>query len=512
MKTRSHPAAPATAREPAASTGSRRSAPAQACRQGANERLLLDSPRLIAQRRQIAATFGATLQREEGPDDEELQMKSRPEVAQRQAADEEEELLQGRFPAAPIRPQADEHQEPLPAHASEAANPSAAMPEAPLPNRTGMSDALKAGIESLSGLSMDHVRVHYNSAQPAQLNALAYAQGSDIHLAPGQEQHLPHEAWHVVQQAHGRVRPTMQLNEGVPVNDDAGLEHEADVMGSKASQMPNSAQGARGRPHRGASPLQRVSGTRGETDGEGRYVGAAGEEMPLDSISAAGQRARAALAVRGQPPEASGEVTRLQFLPTSVQRQAGHRAVAAVARATPGVPPGVVVQRTPETAAQALFESNQTKVYVSTFTPEFNAAHGVTKDDKKAVQAALNALLPKAAPVVVDPTKVSSALLFKVTTGNSGGQSYSPRGDEYPHVAVEWSKNPDGTYKIKKFHYSVSATEKFWWNTVAGGAATFDEPTGLSDADYNAKRGTAAAKAQAVATRLGVTLGAIPAL
>ena len=30
-------------------------------------------------------------------------------------------------------------------------------------------------------------------------DALAYAQGSDIHLAPGQEQHLPHEAWHVVQ-------------------------------------------------------------------------------------------------------------------------------------------------------------------------------------------------------------------------------------------------------------------------------------------------------------------------
>ena len=76
----------------------------------------------------------------------------------------------------------------------------------PSPNRTGMPDQLKAGIESLSGLSMDHVRVHYNSAQPASLKALAYAQGSDIHLGPGQEKHLPHEAWHVVQQAQGRVR------------------------------------------------------------------------------------------------------------------------------------------------------------------------------------------------------------------------------------------------------------------------------------------------------------------
>jgi len=104
----------------------------------------------------------------------------------------------------------------------------------PNPNNTGLPNQLKAGIESLSGMSMDHVQVHYNSSQPAQLNAHAYAQGSDIHVAPGQERHLPHEAWHVVQQAQGRVQPTMQMKEGVPVNDDAGLEHEADVMGAKA--------------------------------------------------------------------------------------------------------------------------------------------------------------------------------------------------------------------------------------------------------------------------------------
>ena len=102
------------------------------------------------------------------------------------------------------------------------------------PNNTGLPDNLKSGIESMSGMSMDSVRVHYNSAQPAQLNALAYAQGTDIHVAPGQEQHLPHEAWHVVQQAQGRVQPTMQMKEGVPINDDRGLEHEADVMGAKA--------------------------------------------------------------------------------------------------------------------------------------------------------------------------------------------------------------------------------------------------------------------------------------
>ena len=99
---------------------------------------------------------------------------------------------------------------------------------------TGLPSPLKNGIESLSGLSMANVRVHYNSTQPTKLDALAYAQGTDIHLAAGQERHLPHEAWHVVQQARGSVRPTMQMKDGVSINNDATLEHEADVMGAKA--------------------------------------------------------------------------------------------------------------------------------------------------------------------------------------------------------------------------------------------------------------------------------------
>ena len=105
---------------------------------------------------------------------------------------------------------------------------------APAPNNTGLPDQLKAGVESLSGISLDDVKVHYNSAKPTQLNALAYAQGTDIHVASGQEKHLPHEAWHIVQQKQGRVQPTMQMKAGTPVNDDPGLEREADIMGAKA--------------------------------------------------------------------------------------------------------------------------------------------------------------------------------------------------------------------------------------------------------------------------------------
>jgi len=103
-------------------------------------------------------------------------------------------------------------------------------------NETGLPDNLKTGIENLSGFAMDDVRVHYNSDKPATVQALAYTQGTDIHVAPGQEQHLPHEAWHVAQQMAGRVAPTTEIG-GLPVNDDAGLEREADIMGAKAMQM-----------------------------------------------------------------------------------------------------------------------------------------------------------------------------------------------------------------------------------------------------------------------------------
>jgi len=104
-------------------------------------------------------------------------------------------------------------------------------------NNTGLPDNLKSGMENLSGISMDDVKVHRNSDKPAQLGAHAYAQGTDIHLGPAQEKHLPHELGHVVQQKQGRVKPTMQMKGKVSVNDDSGLEREADLMGNKANNF-----------------------------------------------------------------------------------------------------------------------------------------------------------------------------------------------------------------------------------------------------------------------------------
>lgn len=101
-------------------------------------------------------------------------------------------------------------------------------------NKTGLPDRLKEGIESMSGFCLDDVRVHFNSEKPAQLQAYAYTQGLNIYVAPGQEKHLPHEAWHTVQQMQGRVKSNYEINH-IGINDNADLEREATVMGSRAA-------------------------------------------------------------------------------------------------------------------------------------------------------------------------------------------------------------------------------------------------------------------------------------
>lgn len=157
---------------------------------------------------------------------------------------EEKKPMQGKF-EVPIQEKRLEEKRPAQAKSIEKKKPvqgrfedaaTAQREEVSTSNRTGMPDQLKTGVESLSGMSLDDVKVHYNSDKPKQLNALAYAQGTDIHVGPGQEKHLPHEAWHIVQQKQGRVQPTVQMKVGVPVNDDPGLEEEADVMGARALQ------------------------------------------------------------------------------------------------------------------------------------------------------------------------------------------------------------------------------------------------------------------------------------
>lgn len=103
-------------------------------------------------------------------------------------------------------------------------------------NHTGIPIDMKTQYEKLSGFSFDDVRVHYNSDKPAQLQALAYTQGNQVFIGPGQETYLGHELGHVVQQKQGIVHPTKMINK-IPVNDDPRLEAQCDTMINMAPTM-----------------------------------------------------------------------------------------------------------------------------------------------------------------------------------------------------------------------------------------------------------------------------------
>ncbi|HEY0404806.1 MAG TPA: DUF4157 domain-containing protein [Pyrinomonadaceae bacterium] len=219
------------------------------------EQLLNRSPR-VAQLAQTAAMLSErrpalqpqpTMQRQESLEEEEL-------------AGVEPESASMQLQTLPLAEPPEEQEPP----------PEGFAPVQQKENKTGLPDNLKTGVEQLSGLSVDDVKAHYNSPEPAQLQALAYTQGTDIHVGPGQEQHLAHEAWHVAQQKQGRVKPTMQAK-GVAINDDAGLEREADAMGAKALEMKQSApaEAAAGQ-QRGASlQLERATTAGREAFGPG---------------------------------------------------------------------------------------------------------------------------------------------------------------------------------------------------------------------------------------------------
>ena len=114
-------------------------------------------------------------------------------------------------------------------------------PGRPLP------DPVRGRMEAALGADFADVRLHESGAAPA-MRAEAFAQGSDIHLAPGHGEPgaelLGHELAHVVQQRAGRVAPA-----GGALVVDPALEAEADAAGQRALAAPPAVPG---RPAAGA--------------------------------------------------------------------------------------------------------------------------------------------------------------------------------------------------------------------------------------------------------------------
>ena len=152
-------------------------------------------------------------------------------TALQRMGEDEEDVLQGKFEQPLQRIEEDEEE---------------GMQMKPVQeqkNETGMPNNVKQKMEDAFSTDFSAVRIHPESSQAPEVGALAYTQGTDIHFAPGQfkletsagRQLLGHELTHVVQQAEGRVQPTTEIG-GMPVNDNEGLEHEADVLGAQAAR------------------------------------------------------------------------------------------------------------------------------------------------------------------------------------------------------------------------------------------------------------------------------------
>ena len=102
---------------------------------------------------------------------------------------------------------------------------------------------VRASMEDAFDFDFGGVRVHEGNEARA-VGARAFAQGSDLHFAPGAYdpssagglELIGHELAHVVQQREGRVPVTTQFKGEHDGNDDAGLEHEADRWGARAAR------------------------------------------------------------------------------------------------------------------------------------------------------------------------------------------------------------------------------------------------------------------------------------
>jgi len=110
----------------------------------------------------------------------------------------------------------------------------------------GLEAAMLARISGLLGsdeVTPSPLKIHYNSLKPQQFSAKAYTRGTDIYLAPGEEDSLSHELGHVRQQALGGIQPT-RMAAGQPVNDDPLLEAQADNAGCLTGWLPTAVSGS----------------------------------------------------------------------------------------------------------------------------------------------------------------------------------------------------------------------------------------------------------------------------
>lgn len=110
--------------------------------------------------------------------------------------------------------------------------------------------AVSSSVERAFGTDFSGVRIYSESRRAADLGALAFTQGNEIHVAPGHwapettrgRTLIAHELSHVLQQRAGRVRPTRRIG-GVELNDEPALEAEADAVTMRVNHLNGAGRG-----------------------------------------------------------------------------------------------------------------------------------------------------------------------------------------------------------------------------------------------------------------------------
>jgi pimeloyl-ACP methyl ester carboxylesterase len=106
-----------------------------------------------------------------------------------------------------------------------------------------LPENVQSKMESSFGQDFSDVNIHTDSDNATKLGAKAYAQGKDVHFAPGEfqpnskegQELIGHELTHVVQQKEGKVQGG-EVHGKDMVNQDVSLEKEADDAGKLASE------------------------------------------------------------------------------------------------------------------------------------------------------------------------------------------------------------------------------------------------------------------------------------
>lgn len=97
--------------------------------------------------------------------------------------------------------------------------------------RTEIPVQLKTRTEDSTRVPFNYVRANYNSDKPAKLDTLAYTNGNQVGISPGQKRYSAYDLRNAMQQKLNAVRASVRYEGNEAINTDVELERQSDVSG-----------------------------------------------------------------------------------------------------------------------------------------------------------------------------------------------------------------------------------------------------------------------------------------